>query len=85
MSRSYKYTPVLKDGGRRGGKKWRSKKWVKRQAGKKVRKTGNLGQKSKIYRRVSETWDICDWRSFCSWNPTDWDTKSEWEKWYRRK
>lgn len=31
------------------------------QAGKKVRKAGNPGQKSKIYRRVSETWDICDW------------------------
>lgn len=84
MSRSYKHNPVFKAGSNRGGKK-ESNKWSKRQANRKVRKSKDLGRKSKIYRRAFETWDICDYRFFCSWNPAEWDRKSEWEKWYHRK
>lgn len=59
MSRSYKKTPVLKDSNT-------SKKAGKRVANKIVRKTDFdvLIGKSKQFRKVSETWNIYDYRIY---------------------
>ncbi len=57
MSRSFKKNPVCKE--------WNHhKKWMKRQANKKVRRTHELSGKSNIYRKAYESWDICDFRFF---------------------
>jgi hypothetical protein len=57
MSRSHKRTPVYKDGGRNG-------KFLKRQANRKVRKTKEVGGKSKNYRKLYESWNISDYRFY---------------------
>ena len=49
MSRSYKRTPVCKDGNA-------SKKRGKKIANKKIRKTADLGQKSNLYKKGYESW-----------------------------
>lgn len=80
MSRSYKKTPVCKDGNT-------SKKIGKKFANKKVRRTGFLSGKSKRFRKVYETWNVCDYRFFEPKDPNMKD-KSEinhWKKWYLRK
>ena len=48
MSRSYKRTPVCKDGNA-------SKKRGKKIANKKIRKTADLGQKSNLYKKGVNT------------------------------
>lgn len=79
MSRSYKKTPVCKEGNR-------SKKWGKRKANRKVRKTTGLGGKSNLYRKAYESWNICDYRTF---KERDVNMKEKdlnfWKKWYLRK
>lgn len=53
MSRSYKKHPGFKDGDRK-------KRWWKRQANKKIRRTQELDD-GKSYRKVYDQWKICDW------------------------
>ncbi len=57
MSRSRKKTPIGKDSG--------SKKWAKRQANKKVRKTKGLFS-GKDYKKLYESWDINDYICYYS-------------------
>ena len=79
MSRSYKKTPVCKDDNR-------SKKFGKKMANKKTRKTANLSGKSKHYRKAYETWDVCDFRTYkeCDMD-FDEEELNHWKKWYLRK
>ncbi|MCX7746940.1 MAG: hypothetical protein N2645_08640 [Clostridia bacterium] len=57
MSRSFKKTPVCKDGtGTKG------LQWAKRQANKKVRRIKEISSK-KAYKKVYETWNIHDYSS----------------------
>lgn len=82
MSRSYKKTPVLKEGRNKAG----SKKYWKKRAHKKERRTKELGNKSNYYRKVYESWDICDYRFFHEKNvDMDADEVLDWEKVYHRK
>lgn len=78
MSRSYKHTPVIKCCG--------YGRFGKRQANKKVRQTKGLGQKSQSFKRVYETWNIRDYRSFSRRNAGErLIGKEYWEKCYYRK
>ena len=82
MSRSFKKTPVYKD----GSDKAKKRKYWKRQANKKVRKQQIALGKSNEYRKIGEQWDICDYR-FYETKPgstTDEDY-SHWKKYYFRK
>jgi hypothetical protein len=90
MSRSYKHTPVLKDGGR-------TKKKQKRQASKKVRRYDKELSDGMFYKNVYCSWDICDnysyytlkdalkYKSKWSWlfepEPTS-KVVADWKKWY---
>ena len=59
MSRSYKKTPVYKA--------MVDSRFSKRASNKKIRKQKDLPMgKSKIFRKVSETWEICDYRTYFS-------------------
>lgn len=79
MSRSYKRTPVCKDGNK-------SKKFGKRQANKRVRKTKELGRKSKLYRKAYEPWNVCDYRFFKERDVNmEEEELSRWKKWFLRK
>ena len=83
MSRSYKHSPVCTCGGNRSG----TRKYWKRKANRKVRKTNGLVLKSKNYKKVYESWDICDYRFFTRKkdfveNPKDLE---KWKKYYYRK
>jgi len=62
MSRSYKRTPVYKD----GSKNSKNKKYWKRQANRKIRKMyEDQRKKSNDYKKSGiDTWDICDYRFF---------------------
>lgn len=64
MSRSCKKTPVSKG-------RCKNFRWAKRAANKRVRRAKTLWGKSKAFRKISETWDICDWKFYGerSWNP----------------
>lgn len=80
MSRSYKHSPIYTARGKK------SKYW-KRKANRKVRKTKELGGKSNNYKKIYETWDICDYTSYakkekfveCA------DGLKIWERCYHRK
>ena len=85
MSRSYKKSPVCKCCKMKGGK---------RRANKKVRQAlkGNMSGvpalKSNIYRKLYESWDICDFRMFGNFKREESLFKltgEDWEKIYRRK
>lgn len=64
MSRSCKKTPVSKG-------RCKNSRWAKRAANKRVRRAKTLWGKSKAFRKISETWDICDWKFYRErpWNP----------------
>lgn len=90
MSKSYKRHPVCKDSSNTCNKK------DKRSANKKVRKyTLSLTGKSKDYKKISESWDISDYRFWMSSESyaENWEemfsSKEEaiqkWKKYYRRK
>lgn len=82
LSRSYKKTPVVKDGCNKAG----LRKYQKRQAYKKERKTKNLGNKSNNYRKVFDSWNICDYRFYKEKEiAMDEEEIHSWEKWYHRK
>jgi len=51
MSRSFRKNPIIKD----------SSKWAKQHANKVVRRTQDVSG-GKNYKKVFESWDICDWR-----------------------
>jgi hypothetical protein len=84
MSRSYKRSPVCRDNNQ-------SKKWGKRQANKKIRKTRELSGKSNDYKKAFESWNICDQRIYADkkkWfrgTIIDKQDLNHWEKWYVRK
>lgn len=84
MSRSYKRTPICKDGNK-------SKKFGKRQANKKIRKTAGLSGKSNNYKKIYESWNVCDYRIYSDkikWfggEKIEKDSLNHWEKWYLRK
>jgi len=59
MSRSYKHTPVNKDGNR-------SKKWGKNQANRRVRRYKYGLSNGMSYKNLYDRWDICD----CRWYGT---------------
>ena len=71
MSRSCKKTPVSKG-------RCKNFRWAKRAANKRVRRAKTLWGKSKAFRKISETWDICDWKFYGerSWNPNREEKKS---------
>lgn len=82
MSRSYKKTPVFTGGIKNGGKR----KYWKRQANKKIRKTNGFNKKSKKYKKAYESWDIRDYRFYENKNCImDDDDVRRWEKYYHRK
>lgn len=57
MSRSYKSVPVIKDN------KYGRKK-AKRLANKAVRKSDEVAGKGNIHKKVSCSYDICDYKSY---------------------
>lgn len=69
MSRSYKKNPVCTD------KHRKTTKQKKKFANKKVRKSKNLSD-GKIYKKVSESYDIYDFATYWSWNKA----KKDWKK-----
>lgn len=79
MSRSYKKTPVCKDGNA-------SKKSGKKMVNRKVRNTVDLAGKSNHYKKVYESWDVCDYRFYeeCKIGLNE-DELGFWKKWYLRK
>lgn len=81
MSRSYKKTPVCKDGNK-------SKKEGKFWANKKIRRSKDLrmGVKSNLYKKAYEQWDVCDYRCYveCKVNAEK-EELNWWKKWYVRK
>ena len=79
MSRSCKKTPVSKG-------RCKNSRWAKHAANKRVRRAKTLCGKSKAFRKISETWDICDWKFYRErpWNPNR-EEKNQWEKCYYRK
>lgn len=73
MSRSYRHTPILKDGGTKG------KKWRKRQASRKVRHERDPIANGKAYCKLYDSWNIADYISYWpkekaiqSYNKYDW-------------
>ena len=64
MSWSCKKTPVSKG-------RCKNSRWAKHAANKRVRRAKTLWGKSKASRKISETWDICDWKFYRErpWNP----------------
>lgn len=56
MSRSRKKTAIFKQ---------KNDKWYKRHSNKKIRKTRDIPSGS-AFRRVANSYDICDWRLLCS-------------------
>ena len=84
MSRSYKRTPVFKDGSDNS----KTKKYSKRLANKKVRRQMiEQRKKSNDYRKNGmESWDICDYRFYRpkSINMTE-EELYTWKKYFYRK
>ena len=70
MSRSFKKTPISKDGGR-------SSKWGKNQANKKIRNYNDEIPKGGSYKKLYEQWDINDFVVY--W--TEEDAKEEYYRW----
>lgn len=83
MSRSYKKYPMCKQG--------KSNKIGKRCANNKVRmylKSGKEITSGKLYKRIFESWEICDYHFSTSWK--EWkrrwgNNKFEWYKIYKMK
>jgi hypothetical protein len=73
MSRTYRYTPVVKDNKRH------SKKWARQQANRKIRRT-DLDDVSCgcHYKKFYGQWDICDYKHRMTIN--DW--LERWSLWY---
>lgn len=85
MGHSYKRNPVYKDG---SGARRRIKKYYKKRANKKVRRTNITFRKTNMYRKISETWNICDYRFYVPFSleiSEDKDELNWWKKWYYRK
>ena len=94
MSRSYKKHPIITD------HSVKITKWKKRLANKKVRNTKDI-PKNKGYKKIYDSWDICDYTISYTWNEyliaeeelegrtlTSEEVKilrNKWEKYYKRK
>ncbi len=76
MSRSFKKNPVVKDSG--------SKKWVKREASKSVRRFRGVIANGGAFRKIFCSWDINDYISRTQWNAETAKhlTYMEWKKYY---
>lgn len=70
MSRSYKKNPVYTDGS--PGTTQESKKF----ANKKVRNTDDIPMKGNAYKKVSESWEIHDYKNRWTWE----EAKAAWER-----
>lgn len=89
MSRSYKHTPVFKDS--KAGNK--AKKFANRKIRRKAKiRPGDIQLgKSNYYRKLYQSWDICDYRFWGEhiWREESWRNLREdselWQKLYRRK
>lgn len=81
MSRSYKKTPIYTARAKRG-----KAKYYKKVANKKVRRVKFLSGKSKLYRKIYETWHIVDFRYYRK-KPLSPDKKwlETWRKCYYQK
>lgn len=80
MSRSYKKTPVLKSSSTSSNNR------NKRRANKRVRRAEYGLGKSKRYRKIYETWDICDYRFYVAMpDSSETEDREFWKKFYRRK
>ena len=79
MSRSYKRNPIYKA----------VSKYGKKLANRKVRRTKLPAfRKSNMYRKVYETWDVCDYRFYVPFSSEISKNKEHmnwWRKWYYRK
>ncbi len=83
MTHSWKHTPIYKDGSKRS----RNKKFYKKLANKRVRRTKHLhGRKSMYYKEVQDSWSICDYRTYqaesVQMTPKE---KENWKRYYFRK
>ena len=89
MSCSYKHTPVYKiTKAGNMGKKYANRR-IRRKA--KVSPDDIQIEKSNYYRKLNESWDICDYRFWGEpiWREESWlnlkDNPELWQKCYRRK
>lgn len=82
MSHSFKKNFVYKDRGNRS----KIKRYWKRQENKKVRRLKATLRKSNEYRKIGESWRICDYR-FYETKPDGaaGEELNHWEKFYFRK
>ena len=82
MSRSYKKSPVYKAGSDRS----KARKFRKKRAEQKVRRCQTAFRKSNEYRKIYESWDICDYR-FYQRKPDDAQSEEleHWKRYYYRK
>lgn len=71
MSRSFKKTPISKDGGR-------SSKWGKNQANRKIRNYNDEIPKGGSYKKLYEQWNINDYITY-------WTEKDAIEGYYQKK
>ena len=78
MSRSYKHTPIIKDGSSA------KRKSSKREASKKVRKYKGFIPDGNYYKKIYNSWEIYDYISLCTFS--DWckikekNTHKSWNK-----
>lgn len=71
MSRSYKKYP--------SGKCERSCKWGQRQANKKIRQTLQTISNGGSYKKLYNSWNICDYK-FVSFIPSEWDRYKQYKR-----
>ena len=76
MSRSYKKTPIIKQGSPT------KRKWAKRQANKKARRSKNIPS-GKEYRKTYCQYDLYDWVFYQPYDESV--PKNKWEKHFYRK
>lgn len=89
MSRSFKRTPIVKDNKR-------GRKYFKRHANKKIRKSNEVVG-GRHYKKVYNTWNIYDQRSYCTFEEykgireylgediTDEQLKIDWRRYFKNK
>ncbi|MBQ5311342.1 MAG: hypothetical protein ILP19_04805 [Oscillospiraceae bacterium] len=75
MSRSYKKIPIHKE---------QNSKFCKSQANRRVRRTSDIAGGGS-YRKVYDSWDICDWRCIESEEDFMRDFERDLHGYYRRK
>lgn len=76
MSRSYKKHPWATDNS--------DKKIHKKIANRRVRRFNRDIANGKAYRKLYESWEICDWKWLCE-NPEEEKDYKSWYKYFKRK